>query len=420
MNRKKTKIGIVGTGFIAKGLCHLIVSSPDFSVGKVLTRRPIASVKDLPPQYLTHSTQALIDHSDIIFECSGDVVHATEVIMAATNAKKKVVTLNAEFHVTTGSYFIQEGHYVSETDGDQPGCLARLKDEILGMGFKPLAYVNIKGYLNHNPSREDMAYWAQQQGISLAQTTSFTDGTKLEIEQALVANGLGATIAQGGMLGKTIESLNEVDFLIHAAKQAQQPVSDYILCKGAPPGVMIVAENPHADRLGNYIIGPMRTKEKLGYVMLRPYHLCHLEALNTLRKIVAGEGMLMHNSAQPSFTVAAIAKRKIKKGELIERGAGGFDVRGIAVPFKENTSAVPICLLQNTPVLRDIEPGQTLQFEDIDLTHSLALEIYQTLIPSTKPTTLVNQTYDLSWLTQTISAPAPSPKTRPKEKVPLA
>jgi predicted homoserine dehydrogenase-like protein len=236
----------------------------------------------------------------------------------------------------------------------------------------------------------------------------------------LVANGLVATITPGGMLGKTIDSLNEVDFLIHAAKEAKKPISDYILCKGAPPGVMIVAENPHADRLGNYIVGPMRTKEKLGYVLLRPYHLCHLEALNTLRKIVAGEGMLIHNSAQPTFTVAAIAKRKIKKGETIERGAGGFAVRGVAVPFKENTGAVPICLLQNTPVLRDIEPGETLQFNDVDLAHSVALEIYQTLIPSKKTTPAFNQTYDLSWLTQTISTPAPSPKTRLKEKVPLA
>lgn len=59
----------------------------------------------------------LIDHSDIIFECSGDVIHATDSILATTNAMKKVVTLNAEFHTTTGSYFVHRSDYVTDADG---------------------------------------------------------------------------------------------------------------------------------------------------------------------------------------------------------------------------------------------------------------------------------------------------------------
>lgn len=381
MSNRITKVGIVGTGFIATGFAHLIMVSPDFTISKVLTRRPKDSIKDIPQQYLTDSINELIDESDFIFECSGDVVHATEVVMAATNAKKKVVTLNAEFHVTTGSYFIKRGDFVTDADGDQPGCLARLKQEIEGMGFTPAAYVNIKGFINLNPKREDMEYWSKQQGIRLEQTTSFTDGTKLQIEQAFVANGLGATIPPGGMFGRTVESLNDLDFLIHASDEAGLPISDFVLCKGAPPGELIVAKSAQADRLGNYIVGPMKTKEKLGYVMLRPYHLCHLEVLNTMRRINDGEGMLINNSADPRLTVGAVAKRKIKKGEVIERGAGGFDVRGVAVQFKENLNAVPVCLLQNTPVIRDIEPGELVQFDDVDFAPSQALDIYRSIIP---------------------------------------
>jgi len=378
---KITTVGIVGTGFIASGLAHLIMVSKDFKISKVLTRRPKESIKDIPQEYLTFSKEELIDQSDIVFECSGDVMHATEVILAATNAGKKVVTLNAEFHVTTGSYFVRNGAYVTDADGDQPGCLARLKQEIEGMGFEPAAYVNIKGFINLNPERKDMEYWSGQQGIRLEQTVSFTDGSKLQIEQAFVANGLGATIPPGGMFGRTVETLQDLDFLIQASEDAKMPISDFVLCKGAPNGELIVAKSAQADRLGNYIVGPLKTKEKRGYVMLRPYHLCHLEALNTLRRVRDGEGMLINNSANPTLTVSAVAKRKIKKGEVIERGAGGFDVRGVAVQLKDNLNAVPICLLQNTPVVRDIEPGQIVQFDDIDLAPSKAAEIYQTLIP---------------------------------------
>jgi predicted homoserine dehydrogenase-like protein len=375
-----TKVGIVGSGFIASGLAHLILNSKDFKISKVLTRRPLDLIKDFPEETLTHSLTELIDTSDIVFECSGDVIHATEVVLAATNANKKVVTLNAEFHVTTGSYFVKKGAYVTDADGDQPGCLARLKAEIEGMGFQPSAYVNIKGFINLNPERKEMEYWSEQQGIRLEQVVSFTDGTKLQIEQAFVANGLGATIPPNGMFGARVESLNDLDYLIRASEIANMPISDFVLCKGAPPGVLIVAKNKEADRLGNYIVGPMRTKEKLGYILLRPYHLCHLEALNTLRRVVMGEPILINNSANPHLTVSAIAKRELANGKVITRGAGGFDVRGVAVKLEQNKNAVPICLLQNTKLIRDVAPGQTIQFDDVALKDTKALEIYLSLL----------------------------------------
>jgi predicted homoserine dehydrogenase-like protein len=174
--------------------------------------------------------------------------------------------------------------------------------------------------------------------------------------------------------------LNDLDYLIRASENANMPISDFVLCKGAPPGVLIVAKNKEAERLGNYIVGPMRTKEKLGYILLRPYHLCHLEALNTLRRVVMGEPMLINNSANPHLTVSAIAKRELTSGEVITRGAGGFDVRGVAVKLQQNKNAVPICLLQNTKLIRDVAPGQTIQFDDVALNDTKALEIYRSLL----------------------------------------
>jgi predicted homoserine dehydrogenase-like protein len=376
----KTRIGIIGSGFIATGLRHLIQASPDFVTSKILTRRPVNSISGYPEGLLTNSINEVIDHSDIVFECSGDVMHATDAILAATNAKKKVVTLNAEFHTTTGSYFVRRGDYVTDADGDQPGCLARLKQEIIGMGFEPMAYVNIKGFINLNPDRKEMEYWSDQQGIRLEQVVSFTDGTKLQIEQALVANSLGATIAPGGMTGARVESLNDMDYLVRIAEQAGQAVSDFTLCKGAPPGVLIVAKNKEADRLGKYIVGPLKTTEGLAYILLRPYHLCHLEALNTVRRVIAGEDTLINNTANPEFTIAAIAKGKIAQGSVIERGAGGFDVRGVAVKMSTNKNVVPICLLQNTRVIRDIEPGQMVSFDDVEMAESNALGFYSQIV----------------------------------------
>ena len=378
----KTRIGVIGSGFIATGLRDLIHASDDFILPKVLTRRSINSIQGYPDGVLTNSLNELIDNSDIVFECSGDVIYATDSILAATNAKKKVVTMNAELHVTTGSYFVRRGDYVTDADGDQPGCLARLKQEIVGMGFEPMAYVNIKGFINLNPERKEMEYWSEQQGIRLEQVVSFTDGSKLQIEQAFVANALGATIAPNGMTGMRVESLNDMDYLVRIAEQLAQPVSDFTLCKGAPPGVLIVAKNKEADRLGKYIVGPLRTTEGSAYIMLRPYHLCHLEALNTVRKVMLGDEMLINNSANPELTVVGLAKHKISRGDIIERGAGGFDVRGLAVKVSTNKNAVPVCLLQNTRVIRDIEPGQIVCFDDVEMVESNALNFYSQILNS--------------------------------------
>ena len=151
MLNRKYRIGLIGTGFIGSGLARLIKSSPDFELSNILTRRDSADINGFNAGVVTNSINKLVDNADIVFESSGDVVYATEVVLAATNAQKKVITINSEFHVTTGSFFTRRGDFVTDADGDQPGCLARLNQDVVGMGFKPMAYVNIKGFINHNP-----------------------------------------------------------------------------------------------------------------------------------------------------------------------------------------------------------------------------------------------------------------------------
>ena len=116
------------------------------------------------------------------------------------DAGRPVVTLNAEFHATIGSHFVGRG-LLSEAEGDQPGCLAALGEDAVATGFTPLVYGNMKAFLNRNPSPEEMRYWAERQDYSIEMVTSFTDGTKVQIEQCLVANGLGAGIAKEDLIG---------------------------------------------------------------------------------------------------------------------------------------------------------------------------------------------------------------------------
>ena len=193
---------------MARGIAHVIERSP-FTLSRVLTRRPVESVHGLPGHnVITQNIAELVDSSDLVVVCCGDPVHVTEVVEQAIEAGLPIVTMDSEFHITTGSWFVDKG-LVTEAEGDQPGCLAALRRDALAMGFKPLVYGNIKGFLNHAPSETDMEYWANKQGLSVAQTTSFTDGTKVQIEQAFVANAFDADIYWPGLLGPSAETVDE-------------------------------------------------------------------------------------------------------------------------------------------------------------------------------------------------------------------
>ncbi len=377
-NSNIKKIGVSGTGMIAHCFIRLIKQHyQDMDISHVLTRRPLNTLGGFPlPECLTNSIDELVAGADLIVECSGDVFHGTEVIERAFEAGLPVVTINAELQVTTGSYLAGKG-FITEAEGDQPGSLAALHEEAVMMGFKPLVYGNMKGYLNHDPSPEDMAYWAKRQGISVDQTTSFTDGTKVQIEQVVVGNGLGATITRQGLEGLASTNLNETGNLLGLmAERVGQPLVDYVIPAGYPAGgVFLVCQHDENQQaaLEYFKLGPGPF-----YTLVRPFHLCSLEVGKTVRRVLNGGGVLLNNSTTPTLGVGAIAKRAMRAGELIERGIGGFQFRGEAVRLDDEPDHVPIGLLRKTALKRAVEPGQLITFDDVDILPSRALDIVMT------------------------------------------
>ncbi len=374
---KQYSIGVVGSGFIANGLTKLLLQHADYSVSGVLTRSDLSKRSDFcAPELLTHSLDELIKKSDLIVECSGDAIYATEVVESVLKAELPVVTMNSEFHITTGSYFVDKG-LITEAEGDQPGVLAILHEEALSMGFKPVLYANIKGFLNENPSREDMEYWGGRSNLSLEMVTSFTDGTKVEIEQVLVANGLGANLIQEGLVKLQSDDMLEGGTkLVEMAKEKgiDLPVSDYVLSPKLPAGVFLLVEHQEEQR-------PAIKYYKLGdgpyYVLERTYHLCHLEIIKTIYRVLHGGGVLLDNSSNPKYSVAAVAKRDLKAGGVIKKGIGSFEVRGSAIEIAKHKNLVPIGLLVNAKLIREIKEGEYISFDDVELPQSRALEIWQ-------------------------------------------
>ena len=369
------RIGIVGTGFISRYFTLFVEGRPAFEISRILTRRPIDQGLDHPaPDLITNSLGQLLADCDLVFECSGDPIYATDIVDAACRAGRPVVTMNSEFHVTAGSYFVDKG-LVSEAEGDQPGSQAALHEEAIELGFRPLVYGNMKGFQNFTPTLEDMEYWSKRQGTSVPMTTSFTDGTKIQFEQALVANGCGATFATPGMTGIETDDLHEgAEALARRAGEIGEPISDYILSPKVTHGVFIVGEHDARQQ-------PALRYYKMGdgphYILLKPNILVHLEILKTIKRVAHDGRILLDNARYPRISVSTVAKRPIEPGTRIAHGIGSFDVRGVGVRIVDAPGHLPIGLLDKAVVTRRIETGETLSLADVEIPDSLAYRAWQ-------------------------------------------
>lgn len=363
---------------MARGVA-VAASAAGLRIGPVLTRRPVDSIRDFPvPVRFTNTADEMIEGSDLVVSVCGDPIHVTDVIERAMVAGLPVVTMDSEFHITTGSWFVDKG-ILTEGEGDQPGCIGALRREAIEMGFEPLVYGNVKGFLNHTPTPHDMEYFSRKQGTSLVQTTSFTDGTKLQIEQAFVANAFGADIYRPGLIGPAGESIEDGALMLaDVAERHGAPISDYVLLGGCP-AVFIAARHEAFHR-------PYLSYMKMGdgphYVLVKNYHLCHLELIKTIKAVLrlGSEGILMNNTANPHASVATVAKKDLPEGCFIEKGIGSYDVRGETIEIADDPGHLPIGLMVDARLKRRIGKGERIGLADVDLPASRALEIWQKLI----------------------------------------
>ena len=378
------RVGVIGTGFIARDLFLVTRPMKDLEVTRMLTRRPLDACSNLPDDApLTQSVSDLLDHCDVVVECSGDVIHATDVIAKAFEADLPVVTMNSEFHITCGSFFVNKG-YLTEAEGDQPGCTAALRRDVRHMGFEPLVYGTMKGFLNPNPTYDEMLYWSEKQGIRINKTVSFTDGTKVQIEQAFVANAFGAGIARPGMMAPRSDDFESAaKDLATVADGLGFPIIDLIISQQQPPGVFIVAKH---DAVHHTTLEYLKLGKGPYYSLIRPYHLCAFEIPKTIRRVMAGYAPLLNNTTCPTIGVAAVAKVPLEPGDKIDFGVGSFKVRGKAVSIASEPRHVPIGILYDATVTRAVEPGAMLTIDDVDLPDSHARDIALAIVRSNQQT----------------------------------
>ncbi len=277
-------------------------------------------------EYSVCHDPALLCHSkniDIIVEATGTIEFAAQVVLTAAQHRKPVVLLNAEVDATLGpilkQYADRAGIILSQSDGDQPGVIMNQYRFVKGLGLNPLVAGNIKGFLDQHKNPTDMEAYARNVNQSPEMITCFTDGTKVNLEQASVANATGMGVAQRGMSTyrsnehiDTLTSIYDVDQLLNAGG-----IVDYVVGPQPGPGIYVFAttDDPMVKDYLNYL--------KLGkgplYSFYTPYHLCFFEVPNSIARVAHFHDPVMAPLDGPVVEVAAIAKRNLRAGEMLER-----------------------------------------------------------------------------------------------------
>jgi predicted homoserine dehydrogenase-like protein len=325
------------------------------------------------------------DSVDVLVEASTSVAAAASSVEAALRTRIDAVLMNAEVDCLLGPLLHRtardSGAIVTSDAGDQHGVLMRMIDEVRLWGFEIVMAGNIKGFLDRAATSRSVAHEARTRNLNPVMCTAYTDGTKLNVEMALVANATGLVPSRRGMVGPRANHVSEVFEKFDLGSLRERGVVDYIL--GAEPGGGVFVVGHCATPLQRDYLSYYKMGDGPFYLFYRPYHLCHLETAYAIGRVALDRKPLFAPLSHPVTEVIAIAKADLPAGTALERGIGGDHVYG---EIEERTiaagiGAVPICLLDlegdAATTKRDIGKGEPILWSDIELPDSDLLAAYR-------------------------------------------
>jgi predicted homoserine dehydrogenase-like protein len=280
--------------------------------------------------------------------------------------------MNYEADLMFGPYLMKLAHerklIYTVCDGDQPAVLMRIIDEMEFMGFKVVMAGNMKGFLDRYSNPTKIKPEADKRDLDYKMCTSYTDGSKLCVEMAVLANGLNGRTAIPGMYGPTIDNIHEVFDCFNFEKiwDGQHPLVDYVL--GAKPGggVFAIGYSDDAYQQSTLAWLPPNMGPGPFYLFYRPYHLCHFESIATIAEAIVNNRAVLKPDFGFKTNVYTYAKKDLRKGEKLD-GLGGYASYGLIENCNDNEKrpGIPICISEGAELKRDLTKDEKIYLDDI-------------------------------------------------------
>jgi predicted homoserine dehydrogenase-like protein len=393
---KDIKVGIIGIGSIGKGLVfqtHITPGMKPVAIADIYLNKAIDCAQWLKLDYeivnnvddLNYAIQrgklAVTDNGELIassglinvlIESSNAVYQgAIHAIKAITN-HQHVVMMNYEAEMMYGPLLLQlavdAGVVYTCADGDQPTVIKKLIDDISLWGFDLVMAGNMKGFhdLYTNPTK--IAPEADKRSLDHKMCSSYTDGSKLCVEMAVLANAINGRTAKPGMFGHKVAKVNDIFKLYDFEKlwDGKTPLVDYLL--GAEPkgGVFVIGHTQ--DKFQQYTLEWFPPDMGPGpfYVFYRPFHLGHIEAMECVAQAYLDGTARLQPIYGMKTNVFTYAKKDLSAGEILD-GMGGYQSYGLIENIGDEAQAgLPILLNDGLKLKRDIPKDQRISLEDVE------------------------------------------------------
>lgn len=393
-NNTEIRIGIIGIGSMGKGLLYQSHITPGVrcvAVCDTAVERCTAALECFKTPYAVVNSRAAMEETirrgkvavcesgrwvaecadiDAVIEASSSIIPAAGFALASLEHGKHLILMNSEIDLLFGPLLAETARkqkvVCTSCDGDQYGVLKHLIDDLALWGLDLVMAGNIKGFLDRSANPTSIIPEADIRNLDYHMCTSYTDGTKLNIEMAIIANACGLVTKKIGMHGPRTGHVRDVFncFDFDALWAERRPFVDYIL--GAEPGggVFVVGhcDNPYQQgMLSYYKMGPGPF-----YLFYRPYHLCHIEAMGTVIDAVRRKKALLTPDYGLQTNVYAYAKKDLRAGEVLD-GIGGYCCYGMIENTTQHQAApgLPIGLAHEVTLKRSLAKDARILRDDV-------------------------------------------------------
>jgi predicted homoserine dehydrogenase-like protein len=343
--------------------------------------------------FLTDEAMLVISHPEVevVIEATGDPATGIRLCQAAISHGKHIVMVNVEADALAGPLLARQaraaGVVYSLAWGDQPALVCEHVDWARACGFSVVAAgKGTRYHPSYHRSTPDTLWNILDQYLKIKDRShinprmfnSFIDGTKSGIEMTAVCNATGLVPQSGGLAFPPSSRFQ--------LAQVCKPIADggTLERKGVTEVVSSIDREgkdvPHHLAMGTYVViesdSAYASQCFVEYHLLpdtsgryaalyRPIHMIGLElgisvASAALRKEPTGAPVCFNSD------VAAIAKRALKRGEMLD-GEGGFLVWGKQMPAALSLAQgyLPIGLAHGVKLNREVAEGEPLRWSDV-------------------------------------------------------
>ncbi|HNR68560.1 MAG TPA: hypothetical protein PKN04_11400 [bacterium] len=395
---------IVGCGWVGRGVVRQLLSSKHFSIKAIITKtiekaicayhengikdEAISVTEDYSKinKYIVSTNIELIKEMkgiDVVYECTGNVLAGATAALSSFAAGLPFVTMSSELDATIGLRLAclanEKGVIYTNSDGDQPGVLARMLNEISFQGFTPIIAGCCKEFLDIYQTPEGVKKFIPS-NVDSIKACSYTDGSKQSLELTVLGNAFGLHALKRGLHGpkalksEIIDNFDKIVGLDHL----ENGYVDYTLGstekkQGGP--VFIIAFNK--DKIINENMKWLKKGDGPYYLFFRDHHLGFVEAPASIAEAVLLKSATISPKGKYLDTIA-LAKRKLEKGKRLDV-IGGYDYYGLvensAIAVSENL--LPLGLAEFSTLIRDVNKDQPITYRDVDLDKNLVTRLRQ-------------------------------------------